>query len=240
MSDPQHTASNIQNSSPHLLSLHDAVREGDKETVQYILEQDIDQVNCYDSANRSLLSLAVLYKWEDIAKNLILSGVDINDGGKGNWLPLNIAAGHGSMPLIDLLLWGMADINAQSRNGYTALMTAIRCCHADTAQKLLDLGANPNIACSEGWTPLHRAIELGDDALIQSLLDHRAEPNASQNEGCTPLLYAVELSQWKAVAILLKNRANPNMCSNSGRSPLSEASGFTPIELLLTDYGARS
>lgn len=60
-------------------------------------------------------------------------------------------------------------INAQDKNGSTALMMATETGNLYAAQQLINAGANPNIANPQVGTPLEKARELKDKKMINIL-----------------------------------------------------------------------
>lgn len=72
---------------------------------------------------------------------LLKLGADPNNAGT---MPLHRAARARCLPLMEVLLEGGADINAQSRQGSTPLRQALLGDHMDALRFLLRAGANPN------------------------------------------------------------------------------------------------
>src|SRR5688572_3177925 len=117
----------------------------------------------------------------------------------GAMSPLLFAAREGNQQMTEILLDARADINLPSANGSPPLVVAITNNHITLAMKLLERGANPNLA-DRFWkrTPLYAAIEMRNmdftrespppvaDAtdplvLIKALLAKGADPNARVN-----------------------------------------------------------
>jgi ankyrin repeat protein len=78
----------------------------------------------------------------------------------GGHTPLLFAARSGCTPCVKLLVEAGADIDRPTPEGVTPLMIAIDNGHYDTANALLDLGANPHIADWWGRTALYVAIDM--------------------------------------------------------------------------------
>lgn len=93
--------------------------------------------------------------------------------------PLRMAAWHGRVEAIGLLLAAGVDVNvrtAKSKN--TPLQSAARGGRHDAALALLAAGADVNIGNRIGRTALHRAAQYADAAMIDLLLDAGADPLA--------------------------------------------------------------
>jgi len=102
-------------------------------------------------------------------------GPQVKDG--GGLTPLVFAAREDCFDCARMLLDAGADVNQQTKYGWTALLTATQNKHYKLAAYLLDHGANPNQANKGGWTPLYlatdnRNIESGDYPVRRPDMDH--------------------------------------------------------------------
>jgi len=79
------------------------------------------------------------------------------------------------------------NINRRDSSGQTQLYKACREGSLRTVRKLLQQGADPDIADHEGLTPLHVAAHWGETAIVEMLLKNGANPNADAGTGWTPL-----------------------------------------------------
>ncbi|KAG7286778.1 hypothetical protein NEMBOFW57_009094 [Staphylotrichum longicolle] len=115
-------------------------------------------------------------------------------------------------------------IDAQDKNGNTALLLAVQFGNVGIAQALLEEGANASRANKRGETPWHWLISLGDEDVSllsflmmdddQGLESVAAARNDTDNEygvdhGGTPLHWAVEMDRHTLVAKLLECGADP-------------------------------
>lgn len=104
------------------------------------------------------------------------------------------------------------DINHRNDNGETPLYKAISSRNIPMIKKLLDNGANPNIARNDGYTPLIKAIEiyqedLQDTTIIDLLLDkkYKTDINLKTDSGVTPLIFANSKAKLSISLKLLEN-----------------------------------
>lgn len=97
----------------------------------------------------------------------------VNDSLPENgWTPLMLASRYAGNPkTIRLLLDAGADVNAQSKEGLTSLMTGTVNPNTEIIEILLDAGADPTITDSNGWTALTYAQNRqASDETVQLLM----------------------------------------------------------------------
>jgi ankyrin repeat protein len=109
--------------------------------------------------------------------------------------------------------------------GLTALIFAAREGDIETAQVLLDGGADINQTTNYGWTPLLTAINNRHLLLAKMLLERGADPNLANRGGWTPLYIATDnrnieggdypvpkndMDSLEFIKLLLDKKADPN------------------------------
>ena len=120
-----------------------------------------------------------------------------------------------------------------SKLGWAPLYRAIVYGLYETAEKLLSLGADPNIRNRLGQSPLHQASENNQQELAKLLLRYKANPNLQQNDGDTPLHLSCMKGYLEMTQILLRAGANPNTCNLlQGRTPLHYACEVGQIDVI--------
>ena len=72
-------------------------------------------------------------------------------------------------PVFDFLVAKGVDVNAQSKNGATPLMAAVRSGQGELVRVLLSKGADANLKSANGGTALALSLKRGDAAIIQAL-----------------------------------------------------------------------
>jgi ankyrin repeat protein len=111
---------------------------------------------------------------------------------------------HGDRAAFDGMLGDKDAINHSGTEGDTPLMYAALYGGIDSLRKLLDAGADPNLANAVGATPLMWAVE--DPTKEKLLLDRGANANAVSDDGRTALRIALSRSDGEAAALLLLKR----------------------------------
>lgn len=153
---------------------------------------------------------------------------------------LIVAIRHKSAKAIALLLSiDTLKIDAQSRNGDTALMIACWLSDTPTALALIDLGAEIN---RPGWTALHYAAASGNTKIISRLLDESAYIDAESPNSTTPLMMAARGGKRDALLLLLDEGADPLLRNERGMTAADFARGygFADLATLLDERVAAS
>ncbi|CAG0912187.1 unnamed protein product, partial [Cyprideis torosa] len=134
---------------------------------------------------------------------------------------------------------------------------------AETAELLIQKGAEVNAKDRRGKTPLLVATENNHHSVVEVLLanggdlnianeDERsplhqaesaetaelliqkgAEVNAKDRRGMTPLFVATDWNHYSVVEVLLANGADPSIANEDERSPLHQAESAETAELLI-------
>ncbi|HVX63446.1 MAG TPA: ankyrin repeat domain-containing protein [Pirellulales bacterium] len=148
------------------------------------------------------------------------------------------AALRGDLEAVRDRLAAGADIDAQYRNGSTALTLAAALDNYEMAAYLLEAGANAGLATHEGMTAIHCTR---NPLIIAALLNHGADPNAEENYGRRPLHFACgRRHDQRQAQALISAGADVNAPDESGETPLHLGAQFAPapVVMLLIDAGA--
>ena len=112
----------------------------------------------------------------------------------------------GRISKIDSWVQAGADVDAQADYGETALFYVSSFGRTKAALRLLELGANPNIANDSDITPLQKAAADCNTKVVKALLDAGADVNFADHHGRTPLMKATISNCDGTVALLLSRR----------------------------------
>jgi ankyrin repeat protein len=224
-------------------SLFKAAIRGNTRIVKYLLEhkESLDMNRKARYNGETPLLAAIRKNHEDIASDLIRSGVDVDVSNQNGRTALSIAAENGLVNIVDQLFDrpGKIDINVRdSRSGNTPLSWAAQEGHLEVFKSLLmNKFISPDAANSSGRTPLSLAAENGHDAIVEILLDTSGIDLESKDDdwGKTPLAWAAENGRSGVIKLLLdksKNRpvANINSRSKVGCVPLIWAAQYGHLD----------
>ncbi|GMR48645.1 hypothetical protein PMAYCL1PPCAC_18840 [Pristionchus mayeri] len=169
--------------------------------------------------------------------SLIKNGVDPNAKADGDIQPIHVAARAGHQLVIKHLLKDYdVDVNAQLRDGLTALHLSSSQSYVSTVKTLVECGANVHLVDKKQRTALHLAavstIEHCEFC-VETLLNAGAEVSPHDAYGMTPLHYAASKSSSHVVEKLLRADASTDALDGKRRTALHHAvwraKGCTPV-----------
>ena len=176
----------------------------------------------------SPLYFAALGGFFDLAEHLIGKHPEHINAWGNQWLtPIGAALDRKHFLVAELLYQHGADVDARSSD--TPLYRACNSQVLDTAQWLLDHGANVNTQADQRWAPLHDAVDDGRFQVCQMLIEHNANIDIRTDLGKSPLHLAA--SSWvkrdhhiDIMQLLLDHGADPNARDNDNSTPLHHSS----------------
>ena len=156
-----------------VLSIHDAAKNGEKETVELLLaaEADINSVNTGDSilntGGSTPLHLAAENGHIEVVELLLAKGADIKAVNYAGWAPLHFAVLNGYKEVVELLLAEGADVGALLKDGKSSLHIAAEKGHIEVIKVLLIHGADANVKDTDWRLPVDVAQTKEVKALLQ-------------------------------------------------------------------------
>ena len=137
------------------------------------------------------------------------------------------------------------NIDLPDTEGRTLLIASVLSDDYKTAEKLLRLGANPNLLYPNyksksvmGWAAAYK-----NDSYLKLLIKFNGDINLTQKNQRTllsPIFDAIAADRHENLRFLLDNGANPNIVNKSGHSPLMFAitSASWEMVMMMLDAGA--
>ena len=120
--------------------------------------------------------------------------------------PIHVAAKNGHLHVIDALIEHGANINAQMKDGQTAVYLVANYGSAQAVCSLAEKGADLNVSASTGGeTPAWIAAYNGHFNVIQELFKYHADLDRPNKSGVSPLFVAARNGHIEIVRFLLTN-----------------------------------
>lgn len=270
--DTWHVVSLSKTLSGYLIDSYAVAEENYILTIKKLIKNGLD-IDVKDANGDTLLMRIVKNGYLEIAKLLISNGANVNvknnagitvlmqavDRGFPELARLNVSIGvligrtaveQDNPELVKLLIEKGADVNAKDKDGYTALMRAIKKGYLEIARALINNNADVNVKSNDGFTPLMQAIkrhylEAAYLDLIKLLIESKADLNTQDNNGLTALMMAMPRQQYypgelDPAKLLIENGADVNVRANDGSTVLLQiAKDYSlPAAKLLISNGA--
>jgi ankyrin repeat protein len=159
----------------------------------------------------------------------------------GNWTPLMYAGRDGGAAAVPVLVKAGAEVNATDPDGTTPLMLAIMNAHYDTANALLENGADPNIVDKAGMAALYAAVDMSSLGEVYGLPPRKVKDTLSATDLMSRLIAkgAVVDAKLKTPS-LQRNHTPGEPLLGAGTTPLMRAArngDYEAVKILL-DAGA--
>ena len=144
------------------------------------------------------------------------------------------AARSGTIEIVAQSIIAGVDLSATSKQGVTALMSAVSNGHDTVVNMLLNAGADANSIDSYGRTVLMVAVSKNEVAIFNRLLAAKADVNATNQYGVTVLMFAVSNGNDKIVDLLLERKIGVDAIDNYGETALMLAVSNGHAEIVNT------
>ncbi len=205
------------------VSLVDAVRSGDLETVARLLESGTSASSA-EPDGTAALHWATQRDELSMVQLLLESGAEVDAPNRYGVTPLMLAATNGSPLVVEALIGAGASVDGVISGGDTVLMVAARTGRVDVVEQLLAAGAV--VDATETWrgqTALMWAAAEDNVDTIHALVRAGADVEARSEGKLTALLFAVRGGHNRAVDVLVALGADVNAPARDGTRPLALA-----------------
>ncbi|KAF8056385.1 ANK3 [Scenedesmus sp. PABB004] len=199
--------------------LHTAVSRGSSEAAELLLGAGAD-INAPDEAGATPLMLAVEGNCPSMIKWLLEHGADPHAACGSGWRAAHLAVRLGRESCLVMLLQEVPSLlDEEDEAGLTPLHTAAEAGAVDTAELLLDRGAELNRASEpRRITALHVAAYHNQEAAVAMLLGRGIAVNVQDANGHTSLHIAALLNHHHLIGPLLAARVDARLTDKSGRT----------------------
>ncbi|CAL1538046.1 unnamed protein product [Lymnaea stagnalis] len=182
----------------------EATRRGSKLILQHLLRAGARTSGTDDDGNTALM-LAAEKGFLEMARILLKKGANVNAVNNAGQTALLLSIRPcGASDMISLLVANKADVNAQCKNGHTALIEALERKDLDAVKVLIDAGADMGkLRTSKSETAMDVAKRLGIAKVVLLLKEERGAGKYKKNNKLTALMKAALTCNVDAVGLLL-------------------------------------
>lgn len=219
--------------------LIEAVREGNLDMMQFLLDQGADMG--YTSVRgETPLHAAVDAEQPEAALFLLDRGYIIDIKNAKAYSALHLAVEQNKPAMVELLLDHGANIELTEKRRWTPLHIAVDAHHNGMVDLLLKRGAQVNPRDKKGDLPFHIAAEKDFEDLGALLLAAGADCRAANQKGITPLHLTAVNGNITFTKRVLEAGADVNAADETSRTPLFHAllMDHYPAARVLAEHGA--
>ncbi|CAB0043447.1 unnamed protein product [Trichogramma brassicae] len=197
------------------------------------------EIDARDKRGDTPLVLALAHRQKRLASLLLTKGANPNLACNKGLTPLHLIGcytddGDNFIETF-FVFWDKqqrtARVDVKDEMGGTPLLRAVKLGKKKVVRKLLERGANPNLANDDGVTPLHLIGKYtDDDDLLQMFFDNwtaRVDVQDNVRSKSTPrtswvipLHLALDDRHYKVAELLLRRGVDINIANNDGSTPL--------------------
>ncbi|KAL4813043.1 hypothetical protein BDW67DRAFT_116993 [Aspergillus spinulosporus] len=173
------------------IPLHYACIHGRVEMVQQLLATDPSTVDIMDHDNFTPLIHSIVKNQLDCAEQLLRNNARIDPVSESDYIPLNLACQHGSLPIVKMLLERQAQLLPDAEGLYPQHMVARASQSPDILLLLKRHGADLNQRDKlYQWTPLFHAASEGCVNCLRTLLELGVDADVKDEKGLAAVYYA--------------------------------------------------
>ncbi|XP_067653211.1 serine/threonine-protein phosphatase 6 regulatory ankyrin repeat subunit B-like [Haliotis asinina] len=201
--------------------LHLACRGGHVKIVNYILMQNIVDINAKNSGGETPVMLAAWCAKGEVFDGLVRKGADLSVIDEDGDNILHWACRGGNVKIVNyILMRNSVNINRKGRGGLTPVMLAAWRAKRKVFDSLVKKSADLSGFENYGKNILHLACEGTNVEIVKRILRlHIVDINCRFNE-MTPLLLAVKYQPRNVFQLLLESGADPSLVNRDGDNAL--------------------
>ena len=215
--------------------LHSAVKKGDKEICELLIDNGAD-IYAETDGGWSVLHILSIMGNKELAGYFMGVGLDVNIVDSKGYSPLHFASAFGYEELVKLFILEGADVNLKNVYGESPLHFASAAGNKEVAELLISAGADVNVMDNYGYLPVDLAV-LFDNMEVGMML---VSDGSFVCNYPSFLCFAVLKNNRKLVKMIIEKGVDVNVEDNDGNTLLHLAlrHNFEEIAMLLMVNGA--
>ncbi|XP_046330259.2 ankyrin repeat domain-containing protein 50-like [Haliotis rufescens] len=196
--------------------LHQACRGGATSIVEYVLSQDIADINGKGKNGLTPVMIAAERAHKDIFYLLLSKGSDLSGRSVSGDYILHCASIGGNVEIIEYLLsQGIDDINSRGQLGATPVMMAAQKVRREAFGLLVSRGSDLTVVDENNDSLLHHACSGGSVDIVEYVLSvSRKDINRRGQHGLTPIMMAAYKGNSLAFHLLAEIHCNMSLKSD--------------------------
>ncbi|XP_067653128.1 serine/threonine-protein phosphatase 6 regulatory ankyrin repeat subunit A-like [Haliotis asinina] len=190
--------------------LHWACRGGNVKIVNYILMQNIVDINSKGYKEKTPVMLAASHGKSEVFDMMMKKGADLSVIDKNGDNILHWACRGGNVKIVNyILIQNTLDINSKGYEDKTPVMLAASHGKNEVFNILMKKGADLSVTDDDGHNILHCACRGGNVNIVSYILIQSSlDINSKCHDEMTPVMHAASLGKNEVFDILVKNGAN--------------------------------
>jgi ankyrin repeat protein len=203
----------------------EAAEDDDLKTLQEMLDAGID-INAVPGSHAGWTALmaAATFGKAKAVKFLIAKGANVKIRlEKGETPLIQAAQSDDNEDVVKALVEAGADLNAQTKEGLTALMRFAWMSQTKAFEHVFRAGADTKLVDKDGDTAFRFAVAYASDDIVRLLLPLEKDVNQRDKAGRTPLMWTAWEDRSETLSLLISAGANVNAQDNEGKTPLMYA-----------------
>ncbi|XP_046340859.2 putative ankyrin repeat protein RF_0381 [Haliotis rufescens] len=202
--------------------LHLSCKGGNVEIVDYVLKQNVIDLNSREKKGMTPLLLSAYFGERDVFDLLIGRGADtssVNDFGENI---LHFSCRGGNVDIVKYVLkQNVVDIESRDNVGMTPVLLAAFWGKRDAFDLLIGRGADPTVVDENGDNILHHSCRGGNVDIVKSVLKQNVvDINSRGNGGMTPVLMAAVFAKRDVFDLLIGRGADTTGVDEDGENIL--------------------
>ena len=217
-----------------LTAVHFAAWKGNVDVLKLLKDSGANiHVQTVNGGNSIMLASKGTGDCETV-KWLIEQDIDVNHCDEEGFTAVHYAAQKGNLDLLKLIKASGANIHAQTKNGFSSIMSASRGTgDSGTVKWLIEQDIDVNHCDKKGFTAVHNAAQKGNLDVLKLLKASGANIHAQTMSGDNSIMLAsIGTGDCDTVRWLIEQGVDVNHCNKEGCTAIHKAAQNSKLDVL--------